>query len=145
STTCLYYAVKNGNVDLVELLLKNGAKVDSIDFEGCSLLHLAVACQKREFCKNFARILQMLLEKGAKSTTNDRKSLTPLCKAVVYGCLPSVVNILEYASANDKIFHQDNCTSLNLATFQNRSDIVLALIENDFKLDNLNAKLQTPL
>jgi ankyrin repeat protein len=41
----LYYineAVVKGHVNVVETLIKQGAKVNSINFNGCSVLHLGI-------------------------------------------------------------------------------------------------------
>ncbi|WP_408647418.1 ankyrin repeat domain-containing protein [Wolbachia endosymbiont of Pentidionis agamae] len=63
--------VDANDIKALKYLIKNGAKANIQDCDGCSPLHKAVLDGKREFCK-------VLLEYGANINLPDKISKTPL-------------------------------------------------------------------
>ncbi len=72
-------AVKEGNIESVELLLKCGADVNSLDTWGKTALHYAISK------KSSVRIVELLLDAGADCNIKDSYGKTPLDYAVSYG------------------------------------------------------------
>jgi ankyrin repeat protein len=63
--TALHYAALNNDIDMVKILINNGAELDNQDCRGNTALHLAVQMQ-------YQQIVEILLESSAsKSIEND--------------------------------------------------------------------------
>jgi ankyrin repeat protein len=137
----LHCASLAGKADVVELLLENGANVDSTDNQGFTALHLAtkerhetvvrlllskrprltVRAEDKEgylpihFSCSQLSILKMLLDHGAdiKSTTNTGKSLMHL--AAILGNI-EVVEFLKSKGMPIDLRDNENKTPFQLAT-----------------------------
>jgi len=70
-TTALHYAAFNGNVEIINLLIKNGADVKAKAKDGVTPLHYAAS-------KNSKDAVKILIEKGADINAKDAKGKTPL-------------------------------------------------------------------
>jgi ankyrin repeat protein len=84
--TALHFAVRTGDKDIVELLIKNGAEVNSELSTGHTPLMLAVRSGNEE-------IVNLLLQNGAKINLKNKKDHTPLMLAVRSGN-EAIVNLL---------------------------------------------------
>ncbi|CAH2307540.1 Ankyrin repeat and SOCS box 8 [Pelobates cultripes] len=116
------------DADCVELLLENGARVDSVDGYQRTALHYAA--EKDDTCveilleyganpnapdgnqdtplhwaafKNMAGCVQALLEGGARVNARDYNQDTPLSWAVMKGNLESVRLLLDYGAQPDPV------------------------------------------
>lgn len=89
--TLLHLASENNDTELMELLVKHGADVNSRDAEGFTLLHVAAIRGKMQ-------IVKMLLELGADDnlTTVDGKDAADLAE------LNEETKIEEYLKSNDR-------------------------------------------
>ncbi|GKB88735.1 26S proteasome non-ATPase regulatory subunit 10, partial [Tanacetum coccineum] len=74
--TALHYTASKGWVKVTEILLSNGAKVNSKDEVVCTPLHRAASIGKSELC-------ELLIEEGANIDVVDRAGQTPLMSAVI--------------------------------------------------------------
>ena len=110
--TCLHKAVGGGHADIVDLLLKNGAKTDSLDKGGKTALHWAALTGSIECIKilmdpgksdinaktklgatachlaaedDKCEMLTWLIENGADADSLNNKGLTPYDKAKAKG------------------------------------------------------------
>jgi hypothetical protein len=87
--TALIQAAQNGHLDVVELLLENGASVDHTNCNGTSALFLAAQ-------NGIPEIVQLLLEKGATADLANNSSVTPREAAYENGHF-DVVRLLDVA------------------------------------------------
>mmetsp|Transcript_8827 Transcript_8827/g.27562 ORF Transcript_8827/g.27562 Transcript_8827/m.27562 type:complete len:743 (-) Transcript_8827:192-2420(-) len=74
----LHAAAARGRADIVQSLLKVGARVDVVDVEGKSALHYAASCDHDD-------VLRVLVSKGADVLRQDAKGATPLDVAITHG------------------------------------------------------------
>lgn len=77
------------SVEVAELLIERGAKVDSIDKDGRTPLSWAVVDRNR------ADIAELLIERNAKVESVDKDGRTPLSWAASVGCLNAVKLLIE--------------------------------------------------
>lgn len=68
--TPLHFATRNGNLDLVRLLLDHGADVNAKEQAHCSALHIAAL-------DGYFGIVQLLLERGASVDMRNNRGRTP--------------------------------------------------------------------
>ena len=71
----LHWAVQSGSPDKVKYLLKNGARIDTVDINGQTALHWAAYFGNVE-------IVKILLAAGAAVNVQDETERTPLFMAV---------------------------------------------------------------
>ncbi|KAI0190010.1 ankyrin repeat-containing domain protein [Xylaria flabelliformis] len=88
NNTPLFKAAGEGRTDIVQLLLKNGANVNSKNIYGYTPLFGPAAGGR-------ADIVRLLLEKGANINSKDDYGNTPLSKAVKHGRIRIVQLLLE--------------------------------------------------
>ena len=74
----IHYAAEAGNIDCVELLLKNDADVDVVDNNRQTPLHFAAESAQPRICKAF-------LNHSASPNAKDRSGNTPLHLAAAHG------------------------------------------------------------
>ena len=85
--TPLHLAVKQGNSEVVQVLLEKGAEVDVVNTDsGCTSLHYAVSLGHVDMCESLARF-------GANPDAQTARLETPLHLAVSRGH-PEVVALL---------------------------------------------------
>ena len=87
--TALIQAAQNGHLDIVELLLENGAWIDHKNCNGTSALFLAAQ-------NGIPEIVRLLLEKGATADLANNSSVTPREAAYENGHF-DVVRLLDVA------------------------------------------------
>lgn len=73
--TALMYAISVGHLEMVRLLLSNGAAIDVTDMDGATALHYAVY-------SHYPDIVKELLSKGADINAKTKFNMTPLDMAV---------------------------------------------------------------
>ncbi len=71
NSTPLHWAVRQGHISMVVLLMQNGADPTIIDGEGCACIHLAA-----QF--GFTAIMAYLVAKGVSVDALDKNGMTPL-------------------------------------------------------------------
>ncbi|CAI0394335.1 unnamed protein product, partial [Linum tenue] len=81
--TALHYAASKGWLEIAELLISHGAKINSKDkacnsdlIVGCTPLHRAASTGRAELC-------ELLVEEGAEVDAVDGVGQTPLMNAVI--------------------------------------------------------------
>ena len=77
SRTPLYWATRNGHINMMRLLLEKGANVNALDKDGRTHLHWAVD-DKHD-------VMKLFLEKGAYVNAQDTTGLTPLHWTAING------------------------------------------------------------
>jgi ankyrin repeat protein len=87
SRTALHYAAMNGNLTIVAILIKAGAKLDAKDKLGNTPLHGAAD-------RNQAEVVQLLLEVGVPVDPENKNGMTPLMVAANRGNIEIVRALL---------------------------------------------------
>ncbi|XP_076680771.1 uncharacterized protein LOC143375485 [Andrena cerasifolii] len=92
SHTPLHFAVINGDIEIIQMLLSRGAKINAISPYGDTPLHDAVLSNKIE-------IIKLLINQGADVNAGDNKDMTPLHVAIENDS-EEIVELLLRRSAN---------------------------------------------
>jgi ankyrin repeat protein len=127
--TALHLAVRNGNFNAVQLLLKKKADVEKRDKLGFTALHLAARLPQYP-----ETIAQLLLDNGAGIETTDKEGCTALHLAVQNRNV-KVGRILLQKKANINSKLKKKTTALHLAATLGDELMVRALLEKDPKLE----------
>ncbi|XP_027622643.1 palmitoyltransferase ZDHHC13 isoform X2 [Tupaia chinensis] len=139
NSTPLHWAIRQGHLPMVILLLQHGADPTLIDGEGFSSIHLAVLFQHMP-------IIAYLISKGQSVNMTDVNGQTPLMLSAykVIGPEPTGFLLKFNPSLNvvDKI-HQN--TPLHWAVVAGNVNAVDKLLEAGSSLDIRNGKGETPL
>ncbi|TKC39640.1 hypothetical protein EI555_007996 [Monodon monoceros] len=139
NSTPLHWAIRQGHLPMVILLLQYGADPTLIDGEGFSSIHLAVLFQHMP-------IIAYLISKGQSVNMADVNGQTPLMLSAhkVLGSEPTGFLLKFNPSLNvvDKI-HQN--TPLHWAVAAGNVNAVDKLLEAGASLDIRNVKGETPL
>lgn len=133
--TPLSVAINRGHDEIIDFLLKQGAKADfeippakaillenSDELGGVTPLYIAAGNQD-------IGTIKKLLKRGANVNRTGRNGFTPLKRAAYMGCL-DVVKILLKTGSDPNIADHDNFTPLMNATTQEHADIVKLLLKN---------------
>ncbi|XP_048753811.2 uncharacterized protein LOC125665218 isoform X2 [Ostrea edulis] len=88
---CLHYAAQEGLLDIVKLLLDEGARVNCFDHNGRSPLHNAAS-------RGHLDVVIHLVANGAQVTSLDWDNHTPFEKAVISRCVDVVEVLLTFGA-----------------------------------------------
>lgn len=109
----LHVAAKNGHIECVDFLLKNGLDVDATDKTGITPLHLAAE-------NGHLKVVQLLLDTQANPFLKDAQGNTPLHAACVAGH-KRVAELLLRIVQLRSIRNSDDLTALELAELFSRN------------------------
>ncbi|KAM6308258.1 palmitoyltransferase ZDHHC13 [Aegotheles albertisi] len=139
NSTPLHWAIRQGHLPMVMLLLKCGADPSLIDGEGFSSIHLAVLFQHMP-------IVAYLLAKGQGIDTTDLNGQTPLMLAAqkVLGPEPTRF-LLKFNPSLNAVDNVQKNTALHWAITSGNISAVDLLLEAGASLDIKNVKGETPL
>ncbi|KAM9301703.1 palmitoyltransferase ZDHHC13 [Gastrophryne carolinensis] len=139
NSTPVHWAVRQGHIQTVILLMKYGADPCLIDGEGYNAIHLAVLFQHMP-------IIAYLTAKGLNIDAPDINGMTPLMLSAqkIIGFEPTSFVLKMNPSINlvDKV-HRN--TALHWAVSSNNANAVDLLLEAGASMDVENAKGETPL
>uniref|UniRef100_A0A8C6VNW4 Palmitoyltransferase n=1 Tax=Naja naja TaxID=35670 RepID=A0A8C6VNW4_NAJNA len=139
NSTPLHWAIRQGHLSVVILLLKCGADPTLIDGEGYTSLHLAVLFQHMP-------IIAYLISKGQSVNTTDHNGYTPLMLSAhkVIGREPTnfLVKFNPSVNAVDNI---EKNTALHWAVIAGNVNAIDVLLDAGSSLDIKNVKGQRPL
>ena len=169
--TLLHLASENSELDIIEPLLKNGAKIDAMNKFGNTPLHYAVLKGRLEVvefllkkeavvdakdkdgntalhlaCRNSNKeLINLLLKEGTDVNTKNKLGNTPLHLACRNGN-EKLINLLLTKSADVNTKNKLGDTPLHLACRNGNEELINLLLENgaDVK-DNNNNRSRTPL
>lgn len=131
----LYYAILFNKLDLVKLLVENGAKIDIIDSEDRGILYLSIKY-------GYDKITEYLLEKNKDIIginildIKDRRKKIPLHYAIQKKKINIINKLLEHGS-NPNISDIDGYNALHLSIFTRDIEIVKILIKH---IGNINSR-----
>ncbi len=122
--TALHYAVQQGRVEMVKLLLDKGASIDDEGRNGWTDLQFAVF-------KGYIEIISILLDKGAKVSACEKTSgMTALHYAAIWGNVDAVKEILKYSKIDDiNIKDNNGKTALHYAATWGNVDLAQELVK----------------
>ncbi|RDD43953.1 Transient receptor potential cation channel subfamily A member 1 [Trichoplax sp. H2] len=136
--TPLHYAVESGSHQIVEVLVSNGAIVDSHDDDDDIPLHLACA-------KGDLLIAKYLCETSLSAVNSlGEKSRTPLHFAVINNSVEVTAMLLKYGADVEK---RDGSymTPLEYAASKGFAQVGKLLLQNGADVNRINSRLETPL
>uniref|UniRef100_A0A8C3JAK1 Palmitoyltransferase n=1 Tax=Calidris pygmaea TaxID=425635 RepID=A0A8C3JAK1_9CHAR len=139
NSTPLHWAIRQGHLPMVMLLLKCGADPSLIDGEGYSSIHLAVLFQHMP-------IVAYLIAKGQNIDTTDLNGQTPLMISAqkVIGPEPTRF-LLKFNPSLNAVDNVQKNTALHWAVTSGNASAVDLLLEAGASLDIENVKGETPL
>jgi ankyrin repeat protein len=126
--------------NIIQLLLKHGAHIDARDEERQTALHVAAAHGKADILKTLIEVNEI----QGKSNFADKRTETPLHKAVIGGHFECVKLILDYKYHIDTM-NIDGCTPIYFAAEKGHDQILKLLIEKGGNLNDRNHNNETPL
>ncbi|KAL0939597.1 uncharacterized protein CTRU02_206207 [Colletotrichum truncatum] len=135
--TPLTWAVQEGRVGLLSILLKIGAIIDERDGEGCSALKRAFECNK-------AATVKYLINNNADVDIGGLSGPTALHKASKMGS-ETAVRLLIENGAKINARNSNGSTALHEASVRKSEAIARLLIENGAKLNARDYKGHTAL
>ena len=133
----LHKAIKAGNLDKAEWLIKKGADIEAKDECGHAPLYNAIESGNEA-------MVRMLLENGAHVNTQDKYGETLLHETVVLG-REALVQLLLDNGADIDIRNREGYTPLMWAIFTDRNEMVKLLVENGADVDAPDNYGETPL
>ncbi|XP_075568760.1 palmitoyltransferase ZDHHC13 [Pelecanus crispus] len=139
NSTPLHWAIRQGHLPMVMLLLKCGADPTLIDGEGFSSIHLAVLFQHMP-------IVAYLISKGQNIDTTDFNGQTPLMLAAQKAIGPEPTRfLLRFNPSLNAVDNVQKNTALHWAITSGNTSAVDLLLEAGASLDIKNVKGETPL
>uniref|UniRef100_A0A8C5TCU4 Palmitoyltransferase n=1 Tax=Malurus cyaneus samueli TaxID=2593467 RepID=A0A8C5TCU4_9PASS len=139
NSTPLHWAIRQGHLPMVMLLLKCGADPSLIDGEGFSSIHLAVLFQHMP-------IVAYLISKGQNIDTTDFNGQTPLMLTAQKAIGPEPTRfLLKFNPSLNAVDNVQKNTALHWAIASGNSSAVDLLLEAGASLDIKNVKGETPL
>ncbi|XP_017682287.1 PREDICTED: palmitoyltransferase ZDHHC13 isoform X2 [Lepidothrix coronata] len=139
NSTPLHWAIRQGHLPMVILLLKCGADPSLIDGEGFSSIHLAVLFQHMP-------IIAYLISKGQNIDTTDFSGQTPLMLTAQKAIGPEPTRfLLKFNPSLNAVDNVQKNTALHWAISSGNISAVDLLLEAGASLDIKNVKGETPL
>ncbi|NXR99487.1 ZDH13 Palmitoyltransferase, partial [Oxylabes madagascariensis] len=139
NSTPLHWAIRQGHLPMVMLLLKCGADPSLIDGEGFSSIHLAVLFQHMP-------IIAYLIAKGQNIDTTDFNGQTPLMLTAQKAIGPEPMRfLLKFNPSLNAVDNVQKNTALHWAIASGNTSAVDLLLEAGASLDIKNVKVRFPL
>lgn len=137
--TPMHWAIREGHLPMVVLLMQYGADPNVRDAEGCAAIHVAVQC-------NHTNIVAYLIAKGVDPDLYDANGKTPLMWATwrTFGIDPTRTLLSMHASVNLQDRTQRN-SPLHYACMSQNSNVLSALVNSGADLETKNERGETPL
>jgi ankyrin repeat protein len=141
--TALLWFIMAGNVEMVDLLLKEDAGIEALDFEGRTpLMWIAANVNRQPQILEFA---SRLLTHHARVDVVDYNGDTALILAAD-NIIPGIVRVLLESGADVNFANENDGTTALLRAAGNRnSEIMKILLEKDAKFDICDKKGFTPV
>ena len=121
--TPLHQAVKNGNKELLSILLDKGCPIDVVDSKGRNLLHWAAT-------HNQVKMLQFLINRGVGVGATDKSGCTPLHAAAASGHEEVVLELVVIGGKEAmRVVAGSRGTPLHLAVAHGNVNVALLLLD----------------
>lgn len=141
----LMYAIHNGDLNIIKLLIDKGADVNIIDSQGDMPIFIAVF--------DNLDVVKLLVENGANINVKDRRNNTPLISA----CFHTNLDIVKYLidkGADINAVNNDGDNALSKVSYRqlytndndnDKAEIAKILILNGIDINHINKSGNTPL
>ncbi|NXJ07747.1 DAPK1 kinase, partial [Odontophorus gujanensis] len=136
-TPPLLIAAGCGNIQMLQLLLKRGSRIDVQDKHGTPPLLIAAGCGN-------IQMLQLLLKRGSRIDVQDKSGETALHVASRYGHV-DVVQFLCSVGSNPNFQDKEEETPLHCAAWHGYYSVAKALCEAGCNVNIKNREGETPL
>lgn len=143
--TALHYAAAKNNLEIVSLLIENGASIQERSQNGNTALHMAIqeaGTHKRE--KQRYETILRILDAGASMDAVNWLGESPLHAACYYD-MPDVVQSLIDAGARIGAEDLERELPIHIAAKSNQPQSIAALLKAGADIDAPDKKLSTPL
>jgi len=145
----LHYACSHANLEMVTLLLDNGANVDNQKKDGTPMQSwspLHATCDPTRYVnqRDALLVVDNLLDAGADVDIQDRDGDTPLHVACNKGN-EEIVKLLLLRGANPNVHETDGDTPLHIACEKGYEQVVGLLLRNKRTICNLKSGALTPV
>lgn len=124
--TSLHHAARKGNIQLVKLLIENGASINEQNNKGKTSLHLA--CENGD-----SDLIRFFITSGADIQVRDDHQNTSLMIACQSGDLEKVKLLVNNQNVNDK--NDEDRTPLMFASKSGNAELVKILLEKGADID----------
>jgi len=127
----LRIAIRNGDIEIVKMLLHRGANIDPVNMFAVTPLHSAVESKNME-------IVELLLNQGANVNARDFSSSTPLLLAAEEGSEEIVKLLLKHGACVNSAYtsaYREGDTALCLAVKGRHEKVVQLLLECGANVD----------
>ncbi|OHW90752.1 ankyrin repeat domain-containing protein 52 [Colletotrichum incanum] len=135
--SALHRACWDGAVDIVAILLENGANTAVANKNGWTPMQIASD-------KGHADVVKLLIEKGADVTVATNDGRTPLISAANNGHI-EVVKLLIEKGADIAVVTNNGWTPVNIASDSGRTEVVRLLIEEGADVITATSNGWTPI
>ncbi len=136
--TALMIASMHGYIEMINLLLDNGADINHQDRINWNALMKAAD-------KGHADVVARLLERGADYTITDNNGFNPLTLAAKAGHSATVEIILQLEDINVDALDQKNRTALFYAVQRKHLDVVRVLVDAGANINEADINHTSPL
>lgn len=127
----MHFSTLRGNIDIIELLIENGADVHQENNEGLNVLHMSIKGNQLSAFVYLKEIYNLDINKG------DNLKRTPLHYAAMFGYDSILQLILCYQETDINIQDINGQTPLHLAIIHNKDKISKKLLQK-----NANSKIE---
>jgi len=124
------------NLQTMKSLLKNGADVESENFNGMRPIHYSVRT-------GLVELVELLIQHGANVDAPDVYGNRPMHEAVCHGL--GVVQLLVQRGAKLNVQNIDGKTPLHIAVERQQSDVIVFLLSQDADVGLTDVWRNTPL
>jgi hypothetical protein len=121
--TALHWAAENGRVDVVKVLIQNGADLNAVDINKCTALHRAAE-------DGHVDVVKLLLQNGADVNAFEEYYLTALHITAKESGNVDVAKVLIQNGANVNAVDRDHKTALHWAAKNGHVDVAQVLIQH---------------
>ena len=122
--TALMLASAGGHIEIVALLVANGANLDLTDEYGHSALRMACGAAKSSVKESHRAVVKLLCEKGASAKVLCDYGWTPLMKAAEMGYLEMAKSMLECSDVDINAKEKGGETALDKAKDKEHLEII---------------------
>jgi ankyrin repeat protein len=132
--SALHIAAENGNLGIVNAIIKDNPNINITDFYGNTPLHTASI-------QNHPDVVIALINAGADVNAVNNRNETPLHMATFRNDSLDVIRILTYNNAIQDIQTEDGHTALYLAQNYNDNPKIIEFLQNPKKIQNTSNRL----